>query len=257
MSGIDKTLLRHLLAIEGPWEIADYQLDLRKRRCEVWVQPQVERGWFGRPKVASAALQQHSWLHLSLGGIRFVVHASLPLTLPESQRQPWMGEPGLPFTTALARQVFAFLNEGVPLRSICTLLGLSLNEVWQYRHALDTGRAHVQGGEAAPASFAPPAARAGTAELPPAAALAAQGGVGERHENVPDVSDPIWLRLVSGELQLDIRVLSLKLMLARVRSQLDVISDEEVRLLKLRELHRYFVKNERVLSHELSQLKMG
>ncbi|WP_051511870.1 hypothetical protein [Methylibium sp. T29] len=74
---------------------------------------------------------------------------------------------------------------------------------------------------------------------------------------MPDVTDPIWLRLANGDLQLDIRVLSLKLMLTRVRSQLDLISDDEVRLLKLRDLHRYFVKNERVLSHELAQLKLG
>jgi len=58
-------------------------------------------------------------------------------------------------------------------------------------------------------------------------------------------------------MKLDIRVLSLKLMLTRVRSQLEVISDDEVRLLKLRDLHRYFVKNERVLGHELAQLKLG
>ncbi|WP_119153139.1 hypothetical protein [Caldimonas tepidiphila] len=246
MTGIDKALLRHLLAVEGPWEVSDYQLDLRKRRCEVWIGPQVERGWFGRPKALAAALQTHTWQHLSFGGLRFVVHASLPAGLAEAQRQPWMGEPGLPFTTALARQVFAFFNEGVPLRSVCTLLGLSLNDVWHYRHALDTGRAHVQSAPA-PAESAAPA----SAALPPEVAQDAGSG------RVPEPGDPIWLRLASGELQLDIRVLSLKLMLARVRSQLDVISDEEVRQLKLRELHRYFVKNERVLSHELSQLRMG
>jgi hypothetical protein len=74
---------------------------------------------------------------------------------------------------------------------------------------------------------------------------------------VPDVTDPVWMQLVNGEMKLDIRVLSLKLMLTRVRSQLEVISDDEVRLLKLRDLHRYFVKNERVLGHELAQLKLG
>lgn len=250
MTGIDKVLLRHLLLIEGPWEISDYQLDLRKRRCEVWVGPQVERGWFGRPKPAHVPLQQHSWQHVSMGPLRFIVHAALPAGLPESQRQLWMGEPGLPFTMALARQVFQFFNEDVPVRTVCTLLGLTLNDVWHYRHALDTGRAHVQEHAAAPqaAVAAQPAAKPA-----PVAAPAEPAGTA----NVPDLSDPIWLRLVNGELQLDIRVLSLKLMLTRVRSQLDMISDDEVRLLKLRELHRYFVKNERVLTHELAQLRMG
>jgi phosphatidylserine decarboxylase len=38
---------------------------------------------------------------------------------------------------------------------------------------------------------------------------------------------------------------------------MDLIQDEEVRLMKLKELHRYFVKNERVLIHELNQLRLG
>lgn len=74
---------------------------------------------------------------------------------------------------------------------------------------------------------------------------------------MPDVTDPVWLRLLDGDLSLDIKVLSLKLMLTKLRSQLDLIHDEEVRLLKLKELHRYFVKNERVLTHELDQLRLG
>lgn len=252
MMGVDKSLLRHLLLIDGPWEVSDYQLDLRKRRCDVWIGPQVERGWFGRPKKGvPVRLQQHMWQHLSLGPVRFFLHVSIPSTA-EVDKLPWMGDSGLPFTTALAQQVFAFFNEGVSLQSICSLLQLSLNDVWRYRFALDNGRAQVQAvapparAEAAPAAAAPAAVAAALPTETPSAA-----------DNVPDVTDPVWLQLVNGELQLDIRVLSLKLMLTRVRSQLDLISDDEVRLLKLRDLHRYFVKNERVLSHELSQLKLG
>jgi len=39
------------------------------------------------------------------------------------------------------------------------------------------------------------------------------------------------------------------------QADLELISDDEVKLLKLRDLHRYFVKNERVLTHELRQLR--
>ncbi|WP_428420877.1 hypothetical protein [Methylibium sp.] len=251
MMGVDKSLLRHLLLIDGPWEISDYQLDLRKRRCDVWIGPQVERGWFGRPKKGvPVRVQQHMWQHLSLGPVRFFLHVSLPTT-SELDKLPWMGDVGLPFTAALAQQVFAFFNEGVSLQSICSLLRLSLNDVWRYRFALDNGRAQVQSAEApARPQAAPAAASAAVAAAPPTETPGSA-------DTVPDVTDPIWLRLVNGDLQLDIRVLSLKLMLTRVRSQLDLISDDEVRLLKLRDLHRYFVKNERVLSHELSQLKLG
>lgn len=239
MTGIDKALLRQLLSISGAWEISDYQLDLRKQRCDVWVGPQVERGWFGRPRSAPPRTQAHAWQHVSFGGIRFFVHVNVPVGT-ELGRLPWTGDHAMPFTHTLAQQVFVMFNEGLPLPAICKLMGLSLNDVWRYRFAIDNGL--VQGQQ--PAAAAPRAAAAGVDDAAPGS-------------TVPDVTDPIWLRVVDGDLKLDIRVLSLKLMLTKVRSQLEVISDDEVRLLKLRDLHRYFVKNERVLGHELSQLKAG
>ena len=49
--------------------------------------------------------------------------------------------------------------------------------------------------------------------------------------------------------------LGLKLLLTRLRGQLDVIVDPEVRQLKAGEFYRYFVKNRHQLSHELDQIK--
>ncbi|MCY1554107.1 hypothetical protein D9M68_906530 [compost metagenome] len=129
------------------------------------------------------------------------------------------------------------------LQSVCTLMDLSLQDVWRYRYAIDSGR---PSGLAEVPVAAPPVAA-------PRASWVDEPG----HPNVPDLTDPVWMRLLNAELGLDIKVLSLKLMLTRVRSQLELINDEEVRLLKLRELHRYFVKNERVLTHELAQLRQG
>lgn len=244
MTGIDKALLRQLLLIGNAWEIGDYQLDLRKRRCDVWVAPEVERSWFGRPRKAAAVrTEQHTWQHLALGPVRFFLHVSAPVGADLS-RSSWTGDPGMPFTHALAQQVFAMFNEGMELTAICKMMGLSLNDVWRYRFAIDNGLVQSQTG--APKAPARPAAAAAAADVSRGGATA-----------VPDVADPVWLRVVSGDLKLDIKVLSLKLMLTRVRSQLELISDDEVRLLKLRDLHRYFVKNERVLSHELTQLRMG
>lgn len=243
MISIDKALLRQLLLIERPWEVRDYRLDVRKRRCDVWIGQEPERGWFGRPKAAPAG-EVAVWQHLALGPVRFHLHVTLPPGF-ESRGIGWMGEPGMPFTRALAARVFALFGEGVPLQSVCTLLDLSLQDVWRYRYALDTGR--TGGGESeSPARPAEPQASAAAFAEPAPASTA-----------VPDVTDPVWLRLLDGDLSLDIKVLSLKLMLTKLRSQLDLIHDEEVRLLKLKELHRYFVKNERVLTHELNQLRLG
>ncbi|QBM26271.1 hypothetical protein [Hydrogenophaga pseudoflava] len=242
MISIDKALLRQLLLIERPWEVRDYRLDVRKRRCDVWIGQEPERGWFGRPKSAPAG-ELAVWQHLAIGPVRFHLHVTVPHGF-ESRGIGWMGDAGMPFTRALAARVFALFGEGVPLQSVCTLLDLSLQDVWRYRYALDTGRA---GGSEPVARPAEPAQAPAATPTGPAPASTA----------VPDVTDPVWLRLLDGDLSLDIKVLSLKLMLTKLRSQLDLIHDEEVRLLKLKELHRYFVKNERVLTHELDQLRLG
>lgn len=250
MTGIDKALLRQLLAVSGAWEIGDYQLDLRKQRCDVWIGPQIERGWFGRPKSAPPRTESRTWQHVAFGNVRFFLHVSVPVSADLS-RLSWAGDNGMPFTHALAQQVFVMFNEGMPLPAICKLMGLSLNDVWRYRFAIDNGLVQAEGSAAARvAGRAQPEAAAA-----PAAARPASGA--DNDTAVPDVTDPVWLRLADGDLKLDIKVLSLKLMLTKVRSQLEVISDDEVRMLKLRDLHRYFVKNERVLGHELSQLKAG
>lgn len=255
MTGIDKTLLRHLLLIDGHWEIGDYQIDMRKRRCDVWVGPQLQRDWLGRPKKnAKERTTQHTWQHLSFGPLRFVLHVTVPAAVEVEKRPSWLGDPGMPFTSALAQQVFFLFNEGLTLQSVCKVMGLSLNDVWRYRFALDNGLAQVHGSAPLEPAMAP-VQRAAVPAAAAAQAAAVADVLAVPAGNVPDVADPVWMQLASGAKQLDIKVLSLKLMLTRVRSQLEMISDDEVRLLKLRDLHRYFLKNERVLTHELSQLR--
>jgi hypothetical protein len=242
MINIDKALLRQLLVIERPWEVREYRLDVRKHRCDVWIAQEPERGWFGRPKSAPVG-ETAVWQHLAIGQIRFHLHVNIPVGF-DSKGLGWMGERDMPFTRALAARVFALFSEGISLQSVCSLLDLNLQHVWNYRFALDNGRA---GG----ADFEAPTRTAMPVPAASRAVSAQDAGA------VPDIADPVWLRLLSGEIKLDIKVLSLKLMLAKLRSQMDVIQDEEVRLMKLKELHRYFVKNERVLTHELNQLRLG
>lgn len=247
---VDRTLLRKLLQIEEPWAVREYRVDGRNRRCDVWIGIEVQRGWFGiQKKNVVEELPEVTWRHVPFGNMHIHVHVSVPVRADIS-KLAWVGDEGLPFTRALARQVFAMFNEGVSLRGICALLDIPLNDVWRYRFALDNGKVGVkqQGQSIATPSVAPVSSQ-------PTAAAAVMAQEGLSSEAVPDVSDPIWMRLIAGDQPLDIRVLSLKLLLTRVRSQLEVISDDEVRMLKLRELHRYFVKNERMLGHELSQMR--
>jgi len=231
MMSPDKALLRQLLMIERPWEIREYKLDLATLRCEVWVAPEGERGgWFGRERRAPRVVAQHSWDHLPLGGLQVRLHVGFTTGLAP-QQAPWMGEPGQPFTRALVDRLHGHFREGVTVQALCGLMGLRVQDVWRCRYAYDNG----------PGKAPPPTVEA----APPGLATTAR---------VPDLHDPVWQRLVEGDLTLDIRVLSLKLMLTRVRAQLDRVHDEGQRLQQLHELHRYFVKHERLLAHELAQM---
>lgn len=242
---LDRFVLKSLLQVDDPWTVQDYRFEPRKRRLEVWIGTAPPRSWFGfASRNGSRPATEQVWRHVDLANWRTTVTVAVPEGADVSGA-PWTGDPGAPFTRTLAKRVFDLLNEGLSLRSICSVLDLPLDQVWKYRYALDSGKTRIlREEEAAPAPDAPRAA----AE----AVLAEEGAAGGQ---VPDLTDPCWLRLIEGELPLDIRVLSLRLMLTRVSSQLEVISDEEVRMLKLRELHRYFVKNERMLGHELAQLR--
>ena len=74
-------------------------------------------------------------------------------------------------------------------------------------------------------------------------------------DELPDVSDPMWLALLHGKRDLDVRTLSLKLLLTKLRTQARAIRDDEVMMLKLVELHRFFTRHRSVLRHEIAQLQ--
>ena len=58
MISIDKALLRQLLLIERPWEVREYRLDVRKRRCDVWIAQEPERGWLVGPSRRRSATRR-------------------------------------------------------------------------------------------------------------------------------------------------------------------------------------------------------
>jgi hypothetical protein len=233
---------KQLLQLQEPWVVRDCRMDEPARCMNIWVGVEQPRGWFGfgRGKTVETG-PALSWRHMNFGGWKVMVHVSVPVG-SESPRQTWAGESGMPFTRALDRQVLNLLKAGVSLSGVSDLLDLPVAELWRYRYALEKGQHPV--GEKPVAAAQPPVGE-GAPVLPFPGA----------DTQVPDIADPVWLRLVQGELNIDVRVLSLQLLLSRTRSQVASIADEEVRLVKLRDLHRYFVKNERMLSHELQQLR--
>lgn len=260
----ERNLWHKLLRIEAPWTVLECRADDLRRRYDVSIAVDTPRGWFGLPRgKQQAAARQVSWRHVNFGEWEIHVHVAVPANADLSALS-WVGEGDLPFTRALSQQVFAFLREGSSLQSICILLNLPIAELWRFRYAIDSGRWAAGEGtvpgrepqdEPAPLGDGPaiPAVPVSNGTVAPLAAAPAARD--DAHDSgIPDLTDPVWSALLQGSHQIDIRVLGLKLMLSRLRAQFELISDDEVRLLKLHELHRYFVKNRRLLAHELAQL---
>lgn len=85
-------------------------------------------------------------------------------------------------------------------------------------------------------------------------AIAADGTPPPAFE-LPEPSDPLWMALLDGRCALDVRVLGLRLLLAKLRTQIHAVADDDVRMLKLVELHRYFTRHQSSLGHEIAQIR--
>ncbi len=232
-------LWRQLLQIQEPWTVRECRADEFNRCMEIRVGVEAPRGWF-RLGRSTAAGEEFVWRHIGFGDWRVRLSVIVPQG-SEPPRHAWAGEVGMPFTRALDREVLALLGEGVGMTGVCSLLDIPMSELWRYRHAIDNGKLSVDAYASSKAVPAP----------------AANEPAGSASSRVPDVADPVWQRLVEGSLEIDVRVLGLQMLLSRLRSQAALIADEQVRAVKLRELHRYFVRNERMLAHELGQMSLA
>lgn len=260
---IDREFLNGLLQVTMPFRVKDGRVDEQSRRVDVWIGIEAARSWFGGSGRQTIATRERQWRHVNLGSYQCYIHADLPQNV-ELAEQSWAGDDKLGFTRAMAKQIFALLSEGVSYDGICALLEVQFEDLWKFKFALDSGsatpglkvgaKAKSQAQAAASVTAAAAPVTASVAPVPAAAPVPGTAGA-EQTSGVPDVTDPVWQELAEGRVTVDIRVLSLQLMLTRLHSQFAAIQDNDVRLLKLRDLHRYMTKNERVLGHELSQLR--
>lgn len=216
--------LHKSLDIQAPWQISHLIADPATRRVDLWVTLQPQRsGWFFGSRQQTPTPGLPIWRHLNLGLYSCHIHAN-PRETGWHNQLPWLGEEGQPFSRALGQQIAGHFKAGLGIPAICPLLDIPPADLWKFKHHLDQGLTAL-----------------GPAAQPSAA-------------NVPDADHPIWLALLDGSRQLDIRVLSLKLLLTKLRDQVQRINDSQVRVLKAHELQRYFVRHAHLLTHELAQL---
>jgi hypothetical protein len=218
---------RQLLRVEEPWSVLGFTIDPVCRNHEVIVGLGTAKGWFsGAPKAAAPGFER-LWRHVNFGDWDVTVRVIAP-TGANLSGLPWAGQGGLPFTNLLSQEIFALLRHGLSTQAIAEHLRLPHDDLWRFRHAIDAGH-----------------------WLPPLE----QGT--DTDEALPSIANPVWLGLLDGTRELDVRLLSLKLMLTKLRSQLAANPGEAARVLTVQELYGFFVRNKRSLEHEIAQLREG
>ena len=252
------SVLDLILGVKSPCEIIKRTVNHNQKRIDVWVALQAslasqdaptKASWFGfkkaTPKVAQALVSAdlatfNSWRHLDLADWQMVVHTPSP-TPSAMLNQPWTGVVGQHFSNSMSRVIFSMMSEGASLAVICTTLKVNLTDLLKYKFALEKGLIGIlpQGTVTANAT-----------------ALSSEVRLGSGFTVVPALDNAVWTAIATGRLDIEIKTLSLRLLLTKVRSQYRMAADDEVRTLHLRELHRYFEKNQRSLTHELAQINL-
>ncbi|MBT0959576.1 hypothetical protein [Denitromonas iodatirespirans] len=227
----NEDLLCQALEIEPPWRIVRMRNDLGRRQLDVWVARHTpRRGWFFGTSAAAPEAPEQVWRHVNVGQARCLIHAS-PTDDMMQAPLPWVGADEQTFTHGMTRLIAAHFLAGIKFQSICELLDIPVADLWKFKHNLDNGKVSLSGRETLMADRQPSAF------------------------GVPEADHPVWASLLDGAIELDIRVLSLKLLLTKLRGQMPLISDPEVRQLKARELQHYFERYAPQLAHELGQIR--
>jgi hypothetical protein len=65
----------------------------------------------------------------------------------------------------------------------------------------------------------------------------------------------VWEQLISGDLNIQIKTLSFQLILTKLRQQFSMQQNDEVKIMKLRELHRYVERATRYLSRPCRRIQ--
>jgi hypothetical protein len=230
--------------IASPWRVTQVKTDPVAKMLHLWITrhplPEVaakKRHWFGMllntappnrpPSSTTPQGPEMQWRHLNSMDYACLIHTTDVLEEPH-HNLPWLGQKGMPFTNRMGKHITACVSKGVELATVAQLFDVSYADLWKFKFAIDQGSTPM------------PAASGNTS----AAAL-----------RLPEPSHPMWEQLVAGDIQIDIKTLGFQLLLSKLRQQINLHPTPEVKTVKLRELHRYMVRNAHSLSNELQQLQ--
>lgn len=266
---ISINLLAEAAGMLNPWRIVKWRIDKTTKTINIWVTKvapvkvvEIDTSWFGLRKVKTQKLSEPAssrpdqmWKHIDTTNYAFFIHTTDQLT-PSDHLLPWLGQTGLPFTNQLSRKIFICLMEGLDFAVICDVFRLSFADLWRFKHALDNGSVKFEYTSINKSVVKNNAAKtniSSSSGQQPSAAQKSDLGISSQ---VPSIDDPIWEGLVLGTVNMEIKALSFQLILTKLRQQVRLQNFNEVKILKMRELHRYVERNEKNLAFELRQLNL-
>lgn len=248
--------------LKAPWRAEKYEVNEASKTVHLWVTHQAKayeqrQGWFGIKTILKAPKRNNSvaqhWRHLDCMDYACVIHVSDPIE-PADHDLDWFGPLKMPFTNRMAKKIFLLLMEGLELQLICEDLKIPFADLWRFKYELDNGLLHFE--------YTPSAQRkrkeATLAQTPGAESTNANvSGTPAGTEipvRIPEMFDPVWEQLITGAVKIQIKTLSFQLLLTKLSQQVNLLQSPDVKIMKLRELHRYVERHARVLTHELAQL---
>lgn len=256
---------RQILELSDPWQVDSIKIDQPSRRLDIYIGFGVsKKSRFGlaplndffrgtgqrtcphcsTPLPSTGVFATVCLRHLPIAGLRTFLHVPSPGTVRSSQpncfcMRKWAAS-DTEFTEAMRDYVLGVLRTVPSSNTAAQLTGISHRELQRICEA--SGFTPARPGQATDSDTA-------------AKTSAARTGLAVRDlATVPDENHPGWARLISGKLTIQADSIALRMLLQRMRADLEEKTDRDSQLAWIRMLRTFFIKSQQLLQREIEQL---
>lgn len=253
----DHELFGQILGLQDPWHVEAVEVDEPSHRLDIYIGFAArKKGLFkGAEQARCPECQSELPLtgdydavtlrHLPLAGLRTYLHVPPDGTVKCNRKscvciRPW-ANPGSKFTQAMETYIVEALQSAQTNQGAAKMAGITSAEAREISER--SGIAPVAAGDdmAGPAEF-------DDVDAYPTYEMIDSG-------NVPGADNSGWQRLINGEIPVQTDSVALRMLLQRVRSQVEKNPTEQTRRTGAQMLRQFFLKNQQLLSHELELIK--
>lgn len=251
---------KQMLGLHDPWQVEEVEIDQPSHRLDIFIGfgDGRKKGLFkGRTQphcpYCNTALprtgeyQAVTLRHLQVAGLRTFLHLPPPNSVKSSQpdcdcMQQWAANPDSKFTEAMLNFVVQAIEAAPNNQIAAKITGISssdVREISEQTGAVSGSHTTADDDEISPARASETSHDFDlieTGEVPPA-----------EHDG--------WQRLINGDIPIQTDSVALRMLLQRVRSNLEKNPSADTRLVGAHALRQFFIKHQQQLAHELESLR--